>query len=765
MSFNQPGIKDLFSVLFETLWLGVVFQDVNGKIIIANPAAERLLGLAPSCRTVPTGEYQWLAIQENGSDIPLEDQPASVALRTGQPVTGRPMGVYNPIENRYCWMQASAIPVFRPGEDHPSLVYSIFDPLMELKQTQELIKDLAIFYQTLFESTGTAMVILEEDYTLSYINTMFEKMSGFSKEEMVGLKKWPELFLDGDQIQKPGEVPSRNELQLLIKNGSIKYVLISQEFIPGTKKTIASLVDISELKLTQLRLFDSDRRYRNIIENVIDGYFEVDLKGNFLFFNQAFCDLSGYPASVLLGLNFTKLADQINARGFFNSFNRVFVTGRPEKGYIGELIQEGGQKRIIEVSASQMISPEGKKTGFQGIARDITEQRAVGREKERLEEEIRQFQKLEAIGRLAGGVAHDFNNLLTGISGYAQLLQPKADHNPEIQRGLKQICELCDRAADLTRQLLAFSRKQPLSSVVVNMNSLIENLSRMLRRIIGEDIDLQFFPASDLWNVAVDPGQMEQILMNMAVNARDALPQGGEIIIKTANVLLDEEYSQKHVGVKPGKYIRLVITDTGKGMDKATQERIFEPFFTTKEPGKGTGLGLSTVYGIIKQHKGNIWVQSEIGLGTSFEIYLPRAEGQVMPLDRKQEDGSMPRGTETILVAEDEEAVRTFVQAVLEGQGYRVLSASSPDEAFELFKIHEWEVALLLTDVVMPGENGFELYKRLVERRPSLKALYMSGYAMDTLIQEGELSPQISLLQKPFSPKILAKRIREILDA
>ena len=265
-----------------------------------------------------------------------------------------------------------------------------------------------------------------------------------------------------------------------------------------------------------------------------------------------------------------------------------------------------------------LFGPDGEKCGFQGIARDITEQRSFAKKKERLEEELRQFHKLEAIGRLAGGVAHDFNNILIGISGYSQLLLPKTADLPVIQNGLKQINDLSDRAAELTRQLLAFSRKQPLSSVVINMNVLIGNLSRMLCRIIGEDIVLKCRLAPDLWNVAVDPGQLEQILMNLAVKARDALPQGGEITIKTSNVVLDQKYSKMPVGVKSGFYMELIFSDTGKGLDKTTQERIFEPFFTTKEPGKGTGLGLSTVYGIIKQHKGNIWVRSELNQGTTW---------------------------------------------------------------------------------------------------------------------------------------------------
>ena len=640
-----------YRLLFESIKQGVISQDKDGKIVLVNPAAEKIFGLTfLEMKNKNFLDPRLKTKNEDGSEFPLEMHPAHIALKTGKNVKNKTMGIINLKDGRQHWINVSAIPLFKPGEKHPFRVYAIID-------------------------------------------------------------------------------------------------------------------DITELKQVQFQLKDSTDRFRSILENMIDGYFEVNLRGDFLFFNQAFQTLSGYTSTKLSKMNFKDLMDEENARGYFNAFNRVLVTGKPEKGYVGKLISKGGKKQIVEISSSLLIDPSGEKYGLQGVARDITEQQSFGKEKERLEVELRQFQKLEAIGRLAGGVAHDFNNLLTGISGYAQLLLPKTEDHPDIQHGLKQISDLSDRAADLTQQLLAFSRKQPLSSIIINMNALIDNLSRMLRRIIGEDIVLKSMLAPDLWNVAVDPGQMEQILMNLAINARDAMPQGGEIHIKTSNTILDHEYAKRHVGVKPGSYIQLTFSDNGKGMDKSIQERIFEPFFTTKEPGKGTGLGLSTVYGIIKQHKGNIWVWSKIGQGTTFEIFLPRATGPAKKLGRKSNIDIIPRGTETILVVEDEETVRNFVQQVLQEQGYRVLSASSAAEAKEVFEKNGWEVALLLTDVVMPGENGFELYKNLAVLRPLLKILYMSGYAMDTLIQEGEMGSDIPMIQKPFYPKVLTKKIREILDA
>jgi len=501
-----------------------------------------------------------------------------------------------------------------------------------------------------------------------------------------------------------------------------------------------------------------------ILEKLLDGYFEIRPDGTFLYFNPSFPKWLGRSPEELAGKNILDFMDQASRRRFLETLDRVSESDGSEKVRPVELTTTGGQKRVTEIHLA-LASDHHRQPFFFGTVRDITEDSLFEKEKEKFQEELRQFQKLEAIGRLAGGVAHDFNNLLTGISGYAQLLLAKTQGLPEIHHGLKQIRDLCDRAADLTRQLLAFSRKQPLSSVVLNMNTLIENLSRMVRRIIGEDISLRFIPAPDLWNVAVDPGQMEQVLMNLAVNARDAMPEGGEITIRTSNVVLDEKFATMHVGVKTGFYVEILFTDTGKGIDKATQERIFEPFFTTKEPGKGTGLGLSTVYGIIKQHRGNIFVRSEPGQGTTFEIFLPRAVGPVDRPIKQEEPNHLVSGSETILLVEDEEAVRNVVYEVLKGLGYRVLTAASAEEAKQIFAQAEKEVGLLLTDVVMPGENGFELYKSLSRLRPSLKVLYMSGYAMDTLVKEGESASHIPLLQKPFHPKVLSQKVREILDS
>jgi len=399
----------------------------------------------------------------------------------------------------------------------------------------------------------------------------------------------------------------------------------------------------------------------------------------------------------------------------------------------------------------------GRTVNYVAVKRDITA-------RESLEAQLRQAQKMEAVGQLAGGVAHDFNNLLTGITGYAQLALKDVEEGSTVQTDLEQITGLVSKAANLTRQLLSFSRRQPLQPIVLNINSLVDEMTKLLKRLIGEDIDLVFRGADDLGQTRADPGQLEQALINLVVNARDAMPGGGKLTIETSNVLLDNAYARGHTGAKPGDHIMLAVSDTGCGMDQQTLSHVFEPFFTTKKQGKGTGLGLATVYGIAKQHEGNIWVYSEPGQGTTFKIYLPRVDAPPDEPAPQSEETHIPHGTETILVVEDEEPVRDVTVRVLENASYTVLSAGTPDQALAVFAEHADEIDLLLTDMIMPGMTGHALGDQLRGQRPSLKILYMSGYTANGIVHRGELNPDTPFLQKPFSPKGLAHKVRNMLD-
>jgi hypothetical protein len=457
-----------------------------------------------------------------------------------------------------------------------------------------------------------------------------------------------------------------------------------------------------------------------------------------------------------------------------------------EPGFWESRIHPDDRARVLEafagVSEQESVSVEYRWRCADGVYRWFLEQavlvsaldeasgQVVGswldiNERKGLEERLRVAQRMEAIGRLASGVAHDFNNLLTVILWNAEIARDRLGEGNPMRQYVQEVHRAGERASSLTQQLLAFSRKQVLEPRVLSLNAVVHDMDRMLRRLIGEDVELAVHLEPQLGRVKADPTQIEQVIMNLAVNARDAMPAGGRLAIETSNVELDEGYAARHVAVRPGAYVLLIMSDTGEGMDPPTQARVFEPFFTTKERGRGTGLGLSTVYGIVKQSGGNIWVYSEIGHGSTFKIYLPRIEELAEPLTRPPLRIDSFRGTETILLAEDEDMLRSLVHKVLTTSGYTVLEAPGGREALALAKSHPGPIHLLLTDVVMPGMSGRELADRLMEERSSTSVLFMSGYTDETIAHHGMLEPGVVLLQKPFTASGLLRKLREVLDS
>jgi hypothetical protein len=428
---------------------------------------------------------------------------------------------------------------------------------------------------------------------------------------------------------------------------------------------------------------------------------------------------------------------------------------RSEKSITYRTKWPDGSIHWIDASGRMFYDGSGQPVRAAGIGIDVTE-------RVRLEEQYRQAQKMEAVGQLAGGIAHDFNNLLTAIEGYAMLLAESLDHDSPHQAYLAEIQRAAERATGLTRQLLAFSRRQILEPRVLDLRESIRSIEPLLKRLIGEHIDVVVSAARDAGRVKADPGQIEQVILNLALNARDAMPDVGQLYLEVSAASLDHADARHGASIVPGQYTRLTIRDTGSGMDAATAGRIFEPFFTTKPKGKGTGLGLSTVYGIVKQSGGYIWVETEPGKGATFSVYLPRLDAPLEPTVRRQTAGSL-EGSETVLVVEDEESVRSLVRKVLERRGYKVLIAGTPKEAFDLSAEHA-DISLIITDVVLPQMSGRTLADALISRNPSLRVLFMSGYTDDAIVDRGVLDEGIPFLQKPFTPEALARKTREVLS-
>ena len=523
--------------------------------------------------------------------------------------------------------------------------------------------------------------------------------------------------------------------------------------------TVCVARDITRRLAAERARTETEIKYRALIEQVaaVSYIAELGVHGMWLYVSPQVETIFGYTPEEWLSqsdqwIRFIPAEDH----PIIHAAEEACVSGRRFQAEY-RITRKDGQ--IIWVSDTAVVVPGSDNHPLmEGIIVDITERKA-------LENQLQQARRMEAVGRLAGGIAHDFNNLLTIIKGYVEMATNRSVAQPELRSDLQHIGDASERAGTLVRQLLAFSRKQVLKPKILDLNSIVLNLDKLLRRLLAETVEMKTIARKDVGAVKADPGQIEQVIMNLVVNARDAMPDGGRILIETSNVELDDTYAQDHATVRPGRYVMLAVTDTGIGMTSDTVAHIFEPFYTTKESGRGTGLGLSTVYGIVKQSGGYIWVYSEPGKGTTFKVYLPRVEERVEVSSTAQIPAPAARdGKETILLVEDEPSVRELTRMVLSKRGYAVLEALNPADAERLAGSHGAEIHLLLTDVVMPGMSGHELAKRLTARHGNLRVLYMSGYTHNVIAEDGTLEEGLSFLQKPFTPQVLAQKVRETLD-
>jgi len=506
-------------------------------------------------------------------------------------------------------------------------------------------------------------------------------------------------------------------------------------------------------------LQQSEQRHRSILQTAMDGIFFLDMQGYFVEANKTYCRMSGYSIQELLTMSIPDVEYFETASDTAAHIKKIMEQG--EDRFESQHRRKDGSIYDVEVSV-QYRSAEGGQ--FVVFLRDITEQKQADIEREKLQEQLNQSQKMESVGRLAGGVAHDFNNMLGVILGHTELALLQADENNDLYSDLKEIQKAAKRSADTTKQLLAFARKDIISPKQIDLNNTVESMLNMLRRLIGENIDLVWKPAVHLWPTKMDPSQIDQILANLCVNARDAISGAGKLTIETEKQTFDEEYCKEHPGFIPGDFVQLTVSDNGCGMDKETLTNLFEPFFTTKEIGKGTGLGLATIYGIVKQNNGFINVYSEPGQGSTFKIYLPRLVAE------KEIDKAVPEkkaaagGIETILLVEDEPNILRMTRMMLEKKGYSVLSAATPVEAIEMARNHTDKIHLLMSDVVMPEINGRDLAGKITELYPDIRLLFMSGYTADVIAHQGVLDDGVAFIQKPFSMEDMTEKVREILD-
>ena len=620
-------------------------------------------------------------------------------------------------------------------------------------------------YRCLFECAKDGILILNaESGEIIDVNPYLTDLLQYPREDLLGKKLWDLCeFKDVassqtafQELQTAQSIRYEN-IPLQIRDGRlIEVEFASNSYLVGKFKVIqCNIRDITERVQLKDAIRKGDQRYRELLDHANDAIYTTDLAGNFTSCNKMAQRISGYSLEELLKMNINQLLAPEYLVNVQAEIHGAMEGKEPVTAEV-EILSKGGQRVALEVNA-RIITENGKPAGQLGVARDVTARKL-------LESQLRQAQKMEAIGRFSGGVAHDFNNLLNVILGYSELALESIEPDAPIHKQLKEIKAAAERGASLTRQLLAFGRKQVLLPTVLDLNAVVAECEKLVKRLVGDDIKVVTALGSNLGRIKADSGQIDQIIMNLAVNARDAMPDGGKLIIETSSLELDESFSKIHAEVQPGPYAMLAVSDNGIGMDEGIQEHIFEPFFTTKGVGKGTGLGLSTVYGIVQQSNGHIFVYSEPGKGTTFKIYFPQVQEPLQPAVAPPPVGEL-QGSECILLVEDEPALRNLAREYLEQSGYTVLEAETPKEAMQVSEQFLGPIEMLLTDVVMPEFNGRQLAEYLTSLRPFMKVLYMSGYTDTAIVNLDDPDAGTHFLTKPFSKQGLLSKVRTVLDS
>jgi PAS domain S-box-containing protein len=763
--------EEQYRILIENSPIGIyrTTAGADGSYLAANPALLRMLGidsfeelrqLTPAQRYVNPSERNVFSdkLLAHGS-ISAEHQ---LKKKDGAPIWG------------------SIVARVVRGEDGKARYFdcSMVDTT-ERKQAEEALRESEEQFKAIFEiaSIGMAQADPRTGQFLR-VNQKMSEITGYSSDEMLAMA-FPEITHPEDREKDweffenviSGKWKSyRLEKRYVRKDGAILWVNVNMTVIRDLRgkplRTMATIEDITERKLGEEALRESEGQLRQIIDLVPHMIFVKDWNGRYILVNQAVADGYRTTVSALTGKSHSEFhPDEDELRRMLQDDREVM-----EKGDTKFIKEEAytdvqGQVRYLQTTKVPFHASVSKIRTVLGVAVDITESKRATEEREKLHSQLLQAQRLESVGRLAGGVAHDFNNMLSVILGHTEMAMEHLDSTQPLFADLMEIEKAARRSTDLIRQLLAFARRQTVAPKVLDLNQTVEGMLKMMQRLIGEDIDLAWMPGKNLWPVKVDPSQIDQILANLCVNARDAIAGMGKITIETENTAFDAAYCAVHPGFVLGEFVLLAVSDNGCGMDVETLGKVFEPFFTTKDQGEGTGLGLAMVYGIVKQNNGFINVYSEPGQGTTFKIYLPRNQGKAEQMQKEALAEPAACGHETILLAEDEPAILAMTTTMLERMGYTVLSASRPGEAIRLAEAHSSEIHLLMTDVVMPEMNGRDLAKNLLSLYPNLKRLFMSGYTANVIAHHGVLDPGVNFIQKPFSMQDLAAKLRDIFGA
>jgi PAS domain S-box-containing protein len=745
---------------------GVILIDAAGTVLMFNPACEKLFGY-PADEVVGRNVKMLMPApyrdEHDGYIGNYRRTRQAKIIGSGREVVGRRK-------------DGSAFPmdlsVGEATQDGYSIFVGIIHDLTERKRTEQELRDTATRLKAVVDTAVDAVILIDAQGIVQMFNPACERLFGYRADEVIGNNVkmlMPAPYREGHDGYLANYLRSGHAKIIGIgrevtgrrKDGSAfpMNLSVGEAKQGGTSSFVGVIHDLTEAKRTEQALRESATQLKAVVDTAVDGVILIDPKGTVKMFNPACERLFGYRAGEVIGHN-VKMLMPLPYRDEHDSYiGNYRRTGEAKIIGIGREVM--GQRKDGSMFPMDLSVGEARQDGgsvFVGIIHDLTQRKHT-------EEQLVQAQKMEAVGQLSGGIAHDFNNLLTVVIGNAESLSTALKARPDLKQLADMIAAAGERGAELTRRLLAFSRRQVLQPVKINCNHLVESMQRILRRTLSEDIEIRTSLADDLWPAFADPTQLESAILNLAINARDAMPDGGSLTISTANIAFDEPYRDRHLEVKPGNYVLIAVTDSGEGMPPDVVERAFEPFFTTKEVGKGSGLGLSMVYGFIKQSNGHVTIYSEPGLGTTVRLYLPATSTVVeKPTTPRASAGEEARdGREAVLVAEDDPFVRAYVVASLEELGYRTIAADDGREALKRLT-QGLEVDILFTDIVMPGGmNGWELAEQAQKIRPGLKVLFTSGYALESLVARGRIQADVAILNKPYRKADLARLLRDVL--